>query len=304
MTASGAGLPVNARIVVVAAGTDPWSDRVADDLARRLHERGWWVDRPNLAAAGDAARLADRIGGTPHAVVGVDPRADHVLGLLRRSGALSAPVVSCPAGPEVRGSCRAGGADAVLSPYPAVDRLLRSLPGGVSFVAVDGVGIGSLPGANGRGTGRTRVVVPAWAADARRTAQVVRDLASWGTWPLVMCGENHAAARRVDALGVGTSLLGDPGQASAVAAADVVVDPTGGRAGWPAVLAGRRVICYRVPRSAQAVAAALHDAGVAVWARTRTDLGLALAEAVDPVPVVSSPRLDPVAAIEAVAGVV
>ncbi len=325
--------PHNARIVIVSTGTDPWNDAVADDLARQLQARGWWVDRPDLerahgtgrsgqlrpAASGGvgslvdravdtvvarmAARLALRIGDSPHAVVGVHPLVDRVLGLLRRSGALTAPVATYLGGPDVRSSWGAGGADVILSPHPAVDRLLSRLPGPPAVLPIKVTAVAGTPTDRGRpAAGRARVVVPAWASSGRRTAAVVRDLASWGVRPLVLCGTNHVAARWVDALGAGTARTGGTDAAAILGEADFVVDPTAGAAGWLAVLQGRQVISYRVPRSAEGMAADLHAAGAAVWARSRIDLGLALTGHVGPaLAAATTQRLDPVSAIEAVA---
>jgi processive 1,2-diacylglycerol beta-glucosyltransferase len=42
-----APLPANARIVVISAGVGAGHDGPADELGRRLHRLGWWVDRPD-----------------------------------------------------------------------------------------------------------------------------------------------------------------------------------------------------------------------------------------------------------------
>jgi UDP-N-acetylglucosamine:LPS N-acetylglucosamine transferase len=40
-------LPANARVVIISAGVGAGHDGPADELGRRLHRMGWWVDRPD-----------------------------------------------------------------------------------------------------------------------------------------------------------------------------------------------------------------------------------------------------------------
>ncbi|MCD2195777.1 hypothetical protein LQ327_20605 [Actinomycetospora endophytica] len=168
-----APLPVNARIVVVSIGTR--DDGSADELARRLHRQGWWVDRPDalgvppvrlgpallsLSGTGRAprrrasvpacvhplgsrvagavldrltARTAALIGDVPHAVVSTHPLVSQLLGRLRRSGALDAPVISYVTDPAVHPLWWHPGVDLVLSPEPGITdqvrRLARTTPG-------------------------------------------------------------------------------------------------------------------------------------------------------------------------------
>lgn len=120
-------LPANARIVVISAGVGAGHDGPADELGRRLHQRGWWVDRPDGLAI-------------PPWQLGPALRRLYLSGI-RHTPRLWGPVLdSCAHGPGARvtgaaldrltGSALALVGDvphAVVSTYPLVSQLLGRL---------------------------------------------------------------------------------------------------------------------------------------------------------------------------------
>jgi UDP-N-acetylglucosamine:LPS N-acetylglucosamine transferase len=339
------GLPANARIVVLSAGVGAGHDGPADELGRRLHRLGWWVDRrdglaippahlgaalrglylaairhtPALwgpvlrsSAGGVGARgihraldrLLDRtlelIGDTPHAVVSTYPLVSQLLGRLRRSGRLDVPVISYLTDPAVHPLWWHPGVDVVLAPHPCLldqaRRLAAAAPDSAATIVETGPALPpslSAPrSARTRDTVRRELGAPPGTPVALVTAgsvgtgpvdRTAADLASWGVWPVVLCARNERLRRRVESLGVGRALGWTDDVGDLLGAADVVVHNAGGLACWEALAAGRPVVSYRVlPGHGVANAAVLDAAGVAPWARTREDLGLALRDRARP----------------------
>jgi UDP-N-acetylglucosamine:LPS N-acetylglucosamine transferase len=119
--------PVGGRIVIVSAGVGAGHDGPADELGRRLHARGWWVDRP------DGLRiLPGRLGPGLRRLY---------LSGLRRTPSLWGPVLdSCAHGLGARivhaaldeltdrtTALLGDRPDAVVSTYPLVSQLLGRL---------------------------------------------------------------------------------------------------------------------------------------------------------------------------------
>jgi UDP-N-acetylglucosamine:LPS N-acetylglucosamine transferase len=238
-------------------------------------------------------RSAELIGDPPHAVVSTYPLVSQLLGRLRRSGALPAPVISYLTDPAVHPLWWHPGVDLVLAPDPSITeqalRLARSSPGhtgiietapalppALSTVRAD-VDVVSVRAELGVPPGRTLALVTAGSAGTGRVDETAVDLADLGAWPLVLCARNDRLRRRIDALGVGRALGWVDDVPRLLAAADVVVHNAGGLACWEALAAGRPVVSYRVlPGHGEANAAVLDAAGTVPWARSRDDLGVLL----------------------------
>ena len=253
-----------------------------------------------VGAAGTAMaldRLTDRtaalIGDPPHAVVSTYPLVSQLLGRLRRSGALAAPVISYLTDPAVHPLWWHPGVDLVLAPSPSMTgqalRLARSSPGHTGIVETalalppalyarsSGHEVATTRTELGVPQGRTLALVTAGSAGTGRVHETAADLDDLGAWPLVLCARNDRLRRRVEALGVGRALGWVEDVPRLLAAADLVVHNAGGLACWEALAAGRPVVSYRVlPGHGEANAAVLDAAGTVPWARTRDDLGALL----------------------------
>jgi UDP-N-acetylglucosamine:LPS N-acetylglucosamine transferase len=356
-------LPANARIVIISASVGGGHDGPADELGRRLHGRGWWVDRPDGlripphrlgqllrgvylagmahtpafwgpvlrscadglgARAAHAAldrltgRTAELIGDVPHAVVSTYPLVSQLLGRLRRSGVLDAPVISYLTDPAVHPLWWHPGVDVALCPHPVITDQARTLArdGGVPDRTAVVETAPALPAATGRDLGdvaatraelgvppgRLLVLVTAGSAGTGPVHETAADLAACGAWPVVLCARNERLRRRVEALGVGRALGWVDDVPRLLAAADVVVHNAGGLACWEAVAARRPVLSYRVlPGHGEANAAALDAAGTVPWVRSREDLGAALRRVRESGRVVEPVRTDPAEVIHRIA---
>ncbi len=238
-------------------------------------------------------RTAELVGDPPDAVVSTYPLVSQLLGRLRRSGALRAPVISYLTDPAVHRLWWHPGVDLVLAPDPSMTdqalRLARSSPGHTGIVetahalppalsaARTDEDVASVRADLGAPPGRTLALVTAGSAGTGRVHETAADLAHLGAWPLVLCARNDRLRRRVEALGVGRALGWVEDVPRLLAAADVVVHNAGGLACWEALAVGRPVVSYRVlPGHGTANAAVLEAAGTVPWARSRDDLGALL----------------------------
>jgi UDP-N-acetylglucosamine:LPS N-acetylglucosamine transferase len=266
-------------------------------------------------------RTAELIGDPPHAVVSTYPLVSQLLGRLRRSGALPAPVISYLTDPAVHPLWWHPDVDLVLAPDPSMTdqvlRLARSSPAHPGIVetapalpaamcaASAHVDVVAVRAELGVPPGRTLALVTAGSGGTGRVHETAADLAHLGAWPLVLCARNDRLRRRVEALGVGRALGWVDDVPRLLAAADVVVHNAGGLACWEALAAGKPVVSYRVlPGHGEANAAVLDAAGTAPWARSRDDLRVLLdhlGRRHEPAGHTGPPRPDPARVIHHVA---
>lgn len=120
-----------------------------------------------------------------------------------------------------------------------------------------------------------------------RTLDLVRARAD--ALPVVLCGRDEHLATEVARLPGVHAVPWTSDVVSYLAAADVVVDNAGGLTCWEAIASGTRVVLFRpLPGHGVCNARTLHSLGLAMWARTGTEL----VEAVGPQ---GAPRLRPIA---------
>ncbi|WP_157647646.1 MGDG synthase family glycosyltransferase [Actinomycetospora chiangmaiensis] len=248
------------------------------------------------------------------AIVSTYPLVSQLLGRLRDQGTLKVPVISYLTDAAVHPLWLHPGVDVTLCPHTCfaeqVSTSAHAREGSVTPCApvVDGAFTrASAPGAAravraalGIRPNQTMALVTSGSAGTGNVCAAARDLDACGATPVVACGRSTALRRRVERLGVGPTLGWVDDMPHLVAAADVVVQNAGGLACWEALAAGRPVLSYRVLSGhGRANAAVLAAAGVVPWARTRRELGLALAG--PPAPVQLPSRPDAAEIIERVA---
>jgi UDP-N-acetylglucosamine:LPS N-acetylglucosamine transferase len=223
-------------------------------------------------------------------VVSTYPGASQVLGELRRRGVLAVPVVTYLTDFSVHGLWVAPGVDVHLAAHgvPAGQARERGAAGVRTCGPV--VGSGFVPATpTQRHEARARfglevasplalLVAGSWGVgDVEQAAADIRD--SGAAVPVVVCGRNEELARRLRACGVEHVHGWVRDMPGLMHACDVLVQNAGGLTSLEAFASGLPVASYRcIPGHGQTNAAALEEAGLAVWVRERDGLGEALAE--------------------------
>ncbi|MFI2200235.1 glycosyltransferase [Streptomyces sp. NPDC020192] len=228
------------------------------------------------------------------AVVSTYPGASRVLGGLRLGGRLTAPVVTYLTDFSVHPLWVAQGVDVHLAAHAVPAAQARAA--GARDVRVCGPVTDPRfrPGGGPveRARARARFGLPEHAPLALLVAgswgvgpvrQVARELRDCGAAvPVVVCGRNQALARQLRADGVEYAYGWVDDMPGLMHAADVLVQNAGGLTSLEAFAAGLPVASYRcIPGHGPANAAALDEAGVAVWIRDPADLRSALCDLVD-----------------------
>lgn len=267
-----------------------------------------------LTRAAAGRRVAATAGRTPDVVVSTYPLASQVLGGLRRTGRLDAPVITFLTDMSVHPLWVADGVDTHLALHDVPAEEARRL--GARDVRVGGPAVPAAFRAAGEAaTARARfglptrtplalVVAGSWGVgDIVRTVQ---DIAGSGlVTPVVACGRNEALRRQLVGLGAGIALGWTDDMPSLVRACDVVVQNAGGLSSLEALASGVPVLTYRcLSGHGLTNARGLEAAGWAVWVRTPGELPTVLAAALAgelPAPAGWGAD-DPAAAIASVAG--
>jgi UDP-N-acetylglucosamine:LPS N-acetylglucosamine transferase len=240
-----------------------------------------------------ADRMRERIGPDVAAVVSTYPMASQVLGRLRRTGRLHAPVAAVMTDPSVHRLCVADGVDLHLAPgrrtakqildhgwpaltvSPIVDPAFRPVRDRAEREAIRrrfGLPVDE----------RLAVVVAgSWGVgDVAATAD---DIAGAGdAVPVVVCGRNEDLRRQVGAAPDAIALGWVDDMPELLRAADVVVHNAGGLSSVEAMASGVPVISYRcLPGHGVANAGILCDERLSPWPDSPAELATDVRRALD-----------------------
>ncbi|MEV7384756.1 MULTISPECIES: glycosyltransferase [unclassified Streptomyces] len=227
------------------------------------------------------------------AVVSTYPGASRVLGGLRLDGRLTVPVLTYLTDFSVHPLWVADGVDVHLAAHAVPAAQARAA--GARDVRVCGPVVNPRfrPGTEPeRAAARTRFGLPANAPLALLVAgswgvgpvrQVAMELRDCGAAvPVVVCGRNTALAERLRADGIEHAFGWVDDMPALLHAADVLVQNAGGLSSLEAFAAGLPVASYRcIPGHGLTNAAALEEAGAAVWIREPARLKAALHDLID-----------------------
>jgi UDP-N-acetylglucosamine:LPS N-acetylglucosamine transferase len=219
--------------------------------------------------------------------------ASQVLGALRRSGRLDIPVFTYLTDFSVHPLWVADGIDVHLAAHAIPAGQARAL--GAVGVATTGPVVNPrfTPATeHERQTARVRFGLPQGAPLALLVAgswgvgpveQAAFDIRDSGAAvPVVVCGRNTALAERLRASGIEYAFGWVDDMPALMHAADVLVQNAGGLSALEAFASGLPVASYGcIPGHGRTNAAALDEAGLAVWIRTPEQLGPVLTELLD-----------------------
>ncbi|GHD87163.1 glycosyltransferase [Streptomyces naganishii] len=227
------------------------------------------------------------------AVVSTYPGASRVLGDLRRSGRLAAPVLTYLTDFSVHPLWVADGVDVHLAAHAVPAAQARAA--GARDVRVRGPVTDPRfrpCDAAERDRARARFGLPprsplallvagSWGVGpVRKVAREVRDCGA--AVPVVVCGRNEALAERLRADGIEHVYGWVDDMPGLMHAADVLVQNAGGLTSLEAFASGLPVAGYRcIPGHGLTNAAALDEAGAAVWIRDPGDLKTVLRDLIE-----------------------
>ncbi|MGW2863821.1 MGDG synthase family glycosyltransferase [Streptomyces sp. NPDC001205] len=241
---------------------------------------------------GAERRTLRAVGARSQAVVSTYPLASQVLGALRRDGRLGVPAFTYLTDFSVHPLWVAPGIDAHLAAHPVPAEQAAAL--GAAGVRVTGPVTGPRFAAADEAERRDArdlfglpqdaplalLVAGSWGVGpVRESAAEIRDSAA--AEPVIVCGRNTALAERLRADGFRYvhEWIGD--MPRLMHACDVLVQNAGGLTSLEAFAGGLPVASYRcIPGHGQTNAAALDEAGLAVWIRTPQDLTPVLSDLV------------------------
>ncbi|WP_330285160.1 MGDG synthase family glycosyltransferase [Streptomyces sp. NBC_00588] len=277
---------------------------VRDSYHRMLVRAPWAYQRVyrSTERAGGGGPLArallrtaeERVFRTLHpdtgAVVSTYPGASRVLGSLRLRGRLTVPVLTYLTDFSVHPLWVADGVDVHLAAHAVPAAQARAA--GAQDVRVSGPVVDPrfCPGsAVERHTARARFGLPgntplallvagSWGVGpVRQVALELRDCGA--AVPVVVCGRNKALAERLRADGIEHAFGWVDDMPALMQAADVLVQNAGGLSSLEAFATGLPVASYRcIPGHGLTNAAALEEAGAAVWIRDPARLKVALCD--------------------------
>ncbi|MCX5425051.1 glycosyltransferase [Streptomyces sp. NBC_00078] len=227
------------------------------------------------------------------AIVSTYPGASRVLGNLRLDGRLAAPVLTYLTDFSVHPLWVAPGVDVHLAAHAVPAAQARAV--GARDVRVCGPvtdprfrpcdterrerarAVFGLP----RNAPLALLVAGSWGVGpVRRVALELRDCGA--AVPVVVCGRNEALAKQLRADGINHAFGWVDDMPSLMHAADVLVQNAGGLTSLEAFASGLPVASYRcIPGHGLTNAAALDEAGAAVWIRDPADLKTVLCDLID-----------------------
>lgn len=230
--------------------------------------------------------------------------ASQLVGLLKRGGRISAPVLTYLTDPAVHPLWLAEGVELYLASHPATLRQLKHWRGAPIVLVAPAVRPGFRPGHDSQDRQRARrafglpdgplalVASGSWAVG--QIEQAALEVAASGVaTPVVVCGDNTVLRARLRGLSPGVVLGWVTDMPALMRAVDVAVLNSGGMTWAEAHSVGLPVLHYRpLPGHGRANAALLHEAGQVPWVRRPTDLPAALREtlAAAPYPSHTEPR--------------
>ncbi|MDC2961419.1 glycosyltransferase [Streptomyces gilvifuscus] len=249
------------------------------------------VARALLRTAQD--RVLRALPAGTDAVVSTYPGASRVLGNLRLDGRLAVPVLTYLTDFSVHPLWVAPGVDVHLAAHAVPAAQARAA--GARDVRVRGpVTDPRFRPCDARGRGRARerfglpshaplalLVAGSWGVGPVRTVALeLRDCGA--AVPVVVCGRNEALAEQLRSDGIDHAFGWVDDMPSLMHAADVLVQNAGGLTSLEAFACGLPVASYRcIPGHGLTNAAALDEAGAAVWIRDRADLKAVLCDLID-----------------------
>jgi UDP-N-acetylglucosamine:LPS N-acetylglucosamine transferase len=226
------------------------------------------------------------------AVVSTYPGASHVLGGLRSAGRLEIPAITYLTDFSVHPLWVARGIDAHLAAHPvpagqarargAVRVTVAGPVTGERFTPVDEAERSAARAAFGLPAGQALALLVAgsWGVGAVRES-AAEILAGGAAVPVVVCGRNEALADELRADGFAYVRGWEADMPGLMRACDVLVQNAGGLTSLEAFASGLPVVSFRcIPGHGQTNAAALDEAGLAVWVRDPAALGGVLASLV------------------------
>ncbi|MFI6685184.1 UDP-N-acetylglucosamine--N-acetylglucosamine transferase [Streptomyces sp. NPDC050485] len=232
------------------------------------------------------------IGPRSQAVVSTYPGASQVLGALRRGGRLDIPALTYLTDFSVHPLWVAPGIDAHLAAHPVPAAQAAAL--GASRVMVTGPVTGARFTAAGEAERRSArdefglphdaalalLVAGSWGVGpVRESAAEIRDSAA--AEPVIVCGRNAALAEQLRADGFRYVHEWVQDMPLLMRACDVLVQNAGGLTSIEAFASGLPVASYRcIPGHGQTNAAALDEAGLAVWIKEPEGLTSVLSDLV------------------------
>ncbi len=224
------------------------------------------------------------------AVVSTYPLASQVLGALRQAGRLSVPVLTYLTDFSVHPMWVADGVDLHLAAHPIPAQ--QATAAGAERVTASGPVVNPrfAPATEAeQAAARTRFGLPARAPLAllvagswgvgpvEQVATEIRD--SGAAVPVVVCGRNQALVDRLHARGIEHAFGWVEDMPGLMHASDVLVQNAGGLTSLEAFASGLPVASYGcIPGHGRTNAAALDEAGLAVWIRSRDGLKPVLGE--------------------------
>jgi UDP-N-acetylglucosamine:LPS N-acetylglucosamine transferase len=237
-----------------------------------------------VAVAAATRRMLTVVAGEPAAIVSTYPLASQVLGRLRRTGRLGAPLLAMMTDPSVHPLCVSSGVDLHLAPN--LEAVAAIGPTAAAVAPVVGPAFHPSTSQVEETATRRRLGLPA----DRRIALIVAG--SWGVGdveqtafdvaatrlatPVVVCGRNETLRQRM--LGGPAVALGwQDDMPTLLRAADVVVHNAGGLSSVEALATGVPVVSYRcLPGHGTANAAQLSRSGLSAWPASTGQLTHAL----------------------------
>ncbi|MFJ2645162.1 glycosyltransferase [Streptomyces sp. NPDC087420] len=219
------------------------------------------------------------------AVVSTYPGASHVLGGLRLAGRLRVPALTYLTDFSVHPLWVAPGIDAHLATHPvpagqaqawgAARVTVVSPVTGEKFTPVHDSARRAARAAFGLPAGQTLALVVAgsWGVGAVRES-ATEILRGGVAVPVVVCGANEVLAARLRADGFPYVRGWETDMPGLMRACDILVQNAGGLTSLEAFASGLPVVSFRcIPGHGQTNAAALDEAGLAVWVRDPAALG-------------------------------
>jgi UDP-N-acetylglucosamine:LPS N-acetylglucosamine transferase len=249
-----------------------------------LGRSGWLSDR-----TGDLLRIADRamlraIGPDAAVVVSTYPLASQMLGRMRRTARLTAPVVTYLTDMSVHPLWIADGVDTHLAIH-SVAAADAKAHGGADVRVIDPAVRPAFTRPRtpaqqrfGLPAGKPLALIVAGSWGVGAVERTSYDIAATGlAVPVVACGTNQALQDRLDRADHAIALGWVDDMASLMRACHVVVQNAGGLSSLEALACGVPVVSYRcIPGHGQTNAERLEQAGWVPWIRGFAELPSAL----------------------------